>query len=159
MSCWKSLHYWKLPYIIWTGMGKVTGNRDRKIEDYGKGRFCEHYKLLERYQRCVLAYTGSLVYQTTTMCHFLPLQHCACGQQATWWMAVATDDCHTEIRRYTCKTDSHTHILTGTHKAGKIDLLQQLTPWSRVLLEKLTVSQLAKKFDKYCRNQICILMF
>jgi len=26
----------------------VADNRDRKTEDYWKGRFCEHYKLLER---------------------------------------------------------------------------------------------------------------
>jgi len=31
-----------------------------------------------------------------------------------------------------------------------IKLTNQLTPWSRVLLQRLTVTQLAKKFPTFC---------
>jgi hypothetical protein len=36
---------------------------------------------------------------------------------------------------------------------------ETVTPWSRVLLEKLTVTQLAKKFPAFYRTRVFIIVF
>jgi hypothetical protein len=54
---------------------------------------------------------------------------------------------------------SETHHVSRVHRVAVILLTYLITPWSRVLLEKLPVFQLVKKLSAFYATQMFITAF